>query len=114
MRMIALTIALSSESVLMSRTKDWSISHEGLVDLELVRLELLEVAQGRVTGTKVVDRHPYAARVQLVHHRYRPLRIVHRDALGHFELETRRRQLLLVEDPRHPIRQVGVPELHRR
>jgi hypothetical protein len=60
---------------------------EGLVDLQLVDLEALEVAQRGIAGAEVVDRHAHAARVQLVHHRDRGQRVVHGHALGQLQFE---------------------------
>ncbi len=89
------------------------VAHEGLVDLERVQREALEVAQRRVAGAEVVQRQPHALRVQRVHHRDGGRR-VGGDALGQLELEVLRRQAGVAQRARHDVGQADVAELHGR
>ena len=90
------------------------IAHEGLVDLQFVDLESLEVTQRGIAGAEVVYRHADAAFMQVVHHRDRAERVIHRDTLGQFELQILRRQLHRVENLRDHLGQIGMAELHCR
>jgi hypothetical protein len=88
-----------------------NVTHKRLVNLELVNMKLLEVAQRGVAGTEVVNRHAHAALVQPLHDGDGFHRIVHRHALGQLQLQAVRRQTGILQNLRHQIGQVHLPEL---
>jgi hypothetical protein len=61
--------------------------HEGLVDLDRVDREAVQVGQRRIAGAEVVDRHRHAQLAQFVELLDRVLRIADADVLGDLDLD---------------------------
>ena len=88
------------------------VAHEGLVDLDLVDLKLLQITQGRIAGAEVVNRHAHTPLVQVVHDGNGAERVVHGDALGQLQLQLPGWQLSLLQNGGHQLRQIGMAKLH--
>src|SRR5574343_1094384 len=65
----------------------WAVTNEGAVDLELVQGQTLQVAQGRVPGTEVVNGKPHAQIVQRLHFGGHVVNILNQGAFGQFRFE---------------------------
>ena len=74
------------------------VAHEGLVDLELVDRQGLELGEGGVTGSEIVDRDADAECSDAFEDGRRLLRISHHGALRHLELQASRRGARSHED----------------
>ena len=64
-----------------------NVAHEALVDLQFVQRQALQVGQGRVAGTKVVERKTHAMVFQREHLEDGGVDVRHQHALGQFQLE---------------------------
>ena len=93
---------------------DADVAHERLVDLELVHLEALEVAQRRIPRAEVVDGHAHAARMQVSHDLHGALGIVAGHPLGQLQLQAGRIDPRLAQHLADQAGQIRVPELHGR
>ena len=65
------------------------IVHETLVDLERVDRHAFQLAQVGMSGAEIVDVDMQAALAQGIEHVEGTRRILHRRALGHFQLQMR-------------------------
>ena len=74
-------------------------SDEGLIDLQLVGAESLEVTQRGIAGAEVIDRDAHTECVELVHDRDGTQRVVGCDPLGQFELQITRINTGFAENP---------------
>ena len=74
--------------------------HERAVDLDLVEVELLEMAERDVAGAEVVERGGDADRAQPGEHLERALGVGHHDVLGDLQPQAGRREAALLEQPR--------------
>ena len=63
---------------------------EGLVDLERVQREVLEVVERRVSGAEVVDRQPHPHALETLQYFERERVVLHDPALGDLDLELTR------------------------
>src|SRR3569623_1321178 len=63
------------------------IQYEGLVDLEFVHRQALEVGQRRIAGAEIIDGDAHAEAAQLLQHPHCMLRIGHHRAFGDFEFQ---------------------------
>ncbi len=89
-------------------------AHEGLVDLEPVEREPLDVAQRRVAGAEVVHRQHHAHRAQPLQRHHRVVGVLHQDVLRQLQLQQPRRQPGLCQGAHHQVEDVLAAELHRR
>lgn len=71
--------------------------HEGLVDLQFIDRQPLEVAQGRVAGAEVVDRQAEAEAAQLLQGGHGQLGLVHHGAFGELQAEGLGRQAVALQ-----------------
>ena len=62
-------------------------AHEGLVDLDRVEREALQVGQRRIAGAEIVERQAGAELAHPRQHLRRVFRVLHHQALGHLELQ---------------------------
>ncbi|MNH37837.1 hypothetical protein D3C79_987930 [compost metagenome] len=60
---------------------------EGLVDLENVQRQALEVTQGRVAGAEVIDGQLHAQLFELMQYRQRFFGLAHDEVFGDFQLQ---------------------------
>ncbi len=84
------------------------------IDLEIVERETMQVAERRITGSKVVDTQLHAQRAQLLEHQCRRLCVLHDHALGDLELQAVRTQLAVFERFFDPFQQIRLRNLSRR
>ena len=63
------------------------LAHEGLVDLDRVEREALQVGEGGIARAEIVERQAGAEIAQAREHLGRVFRILHHEALGHLDLE---------------------------
>ena len=89
-------------------------AHEALVDLELVDRETLQVGQGGVAGTEVVDRQPQAQAFERLQQGDGLFCLVHEHALGQLQLQAVGRQAGVGQRLAHRVDQVAGVELARR
>src|SRR3546814_8474344 len=80
------------------RISDWSsdvcssdllrdVTHKRAIDLERINGEVLEVAQRRIAGSKVVDQYMRTHLAEMLQQAGRPLGILHDHALGDLKLQ---------------------------
>src|SRR6185436_19298825 len=87
------------------------VPNERAVDLEGVQGKALEVVQGRVARPEIVDREMYPECLELVEQHDRLFRILHHHAFGDLQLQERRVEAGLLEDPRYVREQALMVEL---
>src|SRR5574341_1852808 len=88
------------------------VAHEGLVDLQRVDGECLEIAERRVTGTEVVDGDPHPQSLELAQYLDGVLGVLHGQALGDLQLQKPRIELGFPEglvDVAHEVRILELP-----
>ncbi len=87
------------------------IPHEGLVDLQLIERQLLQVRQRRVTRAEVVEGKAHAPCLQGTHLGDDVLDIVEQHALGELQLEIARVRAASGENGQHLVDEVRLPKL---
>ena len=87
---------------------------EGAVDLDLVEGEAAQVAQRRIAGAEVVERHPYPHGADLAQDVERRVGVVDQHRFGHLHFEPPRRQARAGQRFQDRARERAVPELQRR
>ena len=87
---------------------------EAPVDLELVEIEALQIGQAGIAGAEIVERQPDAERLQRIEPRLGLVRIVDQHALGDFEHQPRRRDVVLGQHVGDELDQRRIAHLHRR
>ena len=90
------------------------IGDEGAVDLEKVDRKTLQVAQRRVAGAEIVDRHPHAHALEGSQGRDIVVGMVHQDAFGQFQFQARGLEAGFGEQSPHQAGQVALVELAGR
>ncbi len=92
----------------------WQAAHEGLIDLELVDRQILEVSQARISGAKIVNRQPDAQ----VRKRLQSLRgllgVLQQHGFRQLQFEQPGRQLGLMEHTGNPFDKIGLAQFKRR
>src|SRR5882724_3025936 len=88
--------------------------NEGTVDLQRVDGEPVQVAERRITRTKVVNAEPYAKCAQLKQHGGCCFDVIHDHAFRDLEFQTVRIESTLVETTLHLIYQIGLSKLFGR
>ena len=63
------------------------LAHEGLVHLDRVEREALQIGEGGIARAEIVERQTGAEIAQAREHLGRVFRILHHQALGHLDLE---------------------------
>lgn len=90
------------------------VAHKTLVDLQLADLEAFEVAERRIAGAEIVNRHRDLHGMQLVYGGHSPQRVAHGNAFGQFQLQASGGQSGFVQNTGHGGHQAGVAELDGR
>ena len=88
-------------------------AHEGLVDLQDIDVEVLEMRQVRVARPEVVDRQPNAERFELIEHAHRVVEVTEHGGLGDLEFEQLGIETGRLEYAGNVPYQIGVAELER-
>ncbi len=70
---------------------------EGLVDLQEVQGQALEVAEGRIAGAEVINRQLYAQALELMQHIEGFFGLAHDEVLGDLQLQAARFQVVLAQ-----------------
>ena len=102
----ASTIARASRSRL-------AVADEGLVDLDLVERELVQVIERRVAGAEIVERQADAELLEMLDRHAGLFRFLQQQALGDFELEPLRAQAGFCQRGSDMQHQARILELHR-
>ncbi len=74
------------------------VAHEAAIDLDLVEIEAVQVAQRGIAGAEIVQHHFDAACTQLMEHLRRLLVIVHQHGFGNLQLKPLGRKMGLRQD----------------
>jgi len=74
----------------------------------------MQIGQGRIPGSEIIQCDPHAERLEPSENRYRARKIVNQYALGDFKFETSRSEAGLKQDRMDQARQVALAELNRR
>src|SRR5882762_5146065 len=89
------------------------VANEGVVDLERVDGETLEVREARIAGAEIVHRDLHARVFQPAQRARSTLRIAHQQGLGELELHERRIDARLAQDVPHDGLEILLLELAR-
>ena len=76
------------------------VTHEGLIDFDVLHRKALEVSEARVAGAEIVDRDAHAELVRRHHHIDDAFALMHQGALGDLQLERVGRQAALAQGAR--------------
>ena len=90
------------------------LPHEGLVDLELVEGETLEVGEAGIAGAEVVDGDRDAQRLELIELPGDLLDVAHHHALGELEGQQAGGDVVAAQGRGDAVDEVGAAELQRR
>src|SRR5438552_4393497 len=90
------------------------VANEGVVDLERVDRETLQVREARIARAEIVHRDLHARVLQAAQRARGPLGIAHQQRLGELELHERRIDARLAQDMPHDGLEILLLELARR
>ncbi|MCY1409390.1 hypothetical protein D9M71_247390 [compost metagenome] len=90
------------------------LGHEGAVDLQHIQVEAVQVAEGGIAGTEVVDADAHAQVVELLEHRGGSLGIGHGHAFGDLQAHALRTDAGFCNDAADLLHQVMLGELPGR
>src|SRR5581483_5256029 len=88
--------------------------HETAVDLELVEGEAAQVQKARIAGAEIVERQAHSQRLEPAHGSFRAVHIAEQRTLGELQLEPRRVESRVVEDPLDHVDEIDLAKLKRR
>src|SRR5665647_2063292 len=92
----------------------FQVANKSAVNLDLIERERMQIGQGRIPGSEIIQCDPHAERLEPSENRYRARKIVNQYALGDFKFETSRSEAGLKQDRMDQARQVALAELNRR
>ena len=90
------------------------LGDEGLVDLELIDRQPLQIGERREPGAEIIDRDPHAHRLQGGQHLERLVRIGHQGALRDFQRQPLRRHRVGLEHAGDAWNQLGILQVTDR
>ena len=92
----------------------FQVANKGTVDLDLVEGERVQIRQGGISRSEVIQGDLHAERLEPIEDRYRARKVVDQNALGDFEFEAGRRQAGFEQNGMNEAWQVAMVELDRR